>query len=97
MKNIYPKNKELFKELIPFAKKIMSICEKNNVRVIFASTCCCYGDNKLEVSNETSEVWPTEPYSQSKRSIELKIYERNKKIPDKMKTVVCSLGKASKK
>lgn len=57
---------------------IMDVCESYGVKVIFASTCCCYGDNKLQVSNELSNVVPTEPYSKSKRSIELEILERNK-------------------
>jgi predicted nucleotidyltransferase len=38
MKKIYPKNKELFKELIPFTKKIISLCEKNKITpVIYGS------------------------------------------------------------
>lgn len=71
---------------------ILDICEKNKVRVIFASTCCCYGDNKLDVSYETSDVCPTEPYSKSKRTSELIILERNKQLPYHLKTVICRLA-----
>jgi hypothetical protein len=36
--NIYPSNKEHFKKLIPFAKKIILICQKNNIiPVIYGS------------------------------------------------------------
>ena len=71
---------------------ILDICKKHKIRVVFASTCCCYGNNKLAVSNEMSVVFPTEPYSQSKREIELNIFERNKTMSDDMKTVICRLA-----
>ena len=38
MRKIYPKNRELFQELIPFAKEILLICEKNGIpTVIYGS------------------------------------------------------------
>jgi len=38
MKPIYPFNKQLFKKLIPFAQKIISICQKNKITpVIYGS------------------------------------------------------------
>ena len=30
---------------------VLDVCEQHNVRVLFASTCCCYGDNKLELKH----------------------------------------------
>ena len=69
---------------------ILNICKKYSVRVIFASTCCCYGDNKLPVSNEQSAVCPTEPYSLSKRKIELEILKRNKHNNEN--TIICRLA-----
>lgn len=68
---------------------IIDICEKYNIRLIFASTCCCYGDNKLKISNEESVVVPTEPYSQSKRKIELEIIKRNKQGQN---IIICRLA-----
>lgn len=52
------------------SKNIINLCNKYNAQLFFASTCCCYGDNKLEFSDETSPLSPTEPYSKSKKSIE---------------------------
>jgi len=71
---------------------ILKVCEKYKVRVVFASTCCCYGNNKLKVSNEESLVWPTEPYSQSKRKLELEIFKRNKTMKNSEKTIICRLA-----
>lgn len=71
---------------------ILDVCAKHKIRVVFASTCCCYGANKLSVSNEESLVCPTEPYSQSKRKIELVVFERNKNMQPDQKTIVCRLA-----
>ena len=34
--------------------------------MLFASTCCAYGNNETHPSDETSPLKPTEPYAQSK-------------------------------
>ncbi len=41
-------------------------CLKTNTRLIYASTCCAYGNNDVEVSDESSPVAPTELYAQTK-------------------------------
>ena len=48
----------------------MKICDKHNVRLLFASTCCCYGNNNVHPSDETSPLAPTEPYAKSKKQSE---------------------------
>lgn len=68
------------------SKGVLDVCKRHDCRVIFASTCCCYGDNRLEISNEESVVCPTEPYSKSKRAIELEILNR------KCDTIICRLA-----
>ena len=47
-------------------KNILDKCEKYNCRLLFASTCCAYGNNETHPSDETSPLKPTEPYAQSK-------------------------------
>ena len=52
------------------SRNIIELCRKYNIRLLFASTCCCYGNNKCHPSNETSPLCPTEPYAKSKMIIE---------------------------
>ena len=47
-------------------RNILKLCSKYNVRLLFASTCCCYGNNNTHPTDETSPTYPTEPYAQSK-------------------------------
>ena len=47
-------------------KNIIKVCEKFNIRLLFASTCCCYGNNNCHPSNEESPLNPVEPYAKSK-------------------------------
>lgn len=54
MRKIYPKNKKYFKELIPFAKKIITICEKNKASpMIYGSFAHFYftKDEKIKVND----------------------------------------------
>ena len=74
------------------SKIIIDECVERGVRVIFASTCCCYGNNKLLRSTEESVVAPTEPYSQSKRATEMYILELNKTLPAEQKVIITRLA-----
>ena len=51
-------------------RNILNLCQKYNVRLLFASTCCCYGNNNTHPSDETSPIAPTEPYAKSKAESE---------------------------
>jgi len=54
MKRIYPKNKEKFKELIPYAKKIIKLCKANRIPVaIYGSFGHFYHtrDEKIKVND----------------------------------------------
>lgn len=51
-------------------RNILNLCQKFNVRLLFASTCCCYGNNNIHPSDETSQIAPTEPYAKSKAESE---------------------------
>lgn len=37
-----------------------------NIPMLFASTCCCYGNNGIHPSDEESPIAPTEDYAKSK-------------------------------
>lgn len=54
-------------------RNILNICQKYHTRLLFASTCCCYGNNNIHPSNESSPIAPTEPYAQSKKESEIEI------------------------
>lgn len=60
------------------SKNILELCNKYGAKLFFASTCCCYGSNMLQYSDETSVLSPTEPYSQSKKAIEDEIMKEGK-------------------
>jgi len=45
---------------------IAQACVKKGVRLLYASTCCAYGNNSVDVSDETSPVYPTELYAETK-------------------------------
>lgn len=47
-------------------QKVLAVCNKYLVRLLFASTCCCYGNNGLVESDEMSVIAPTEAYAKSK-------------------------------
>ena len=48
-------------------RNILKLCQKYDCRLLFASTCCCYGNNDTHPSDETSPTCPTEPYAKSKK------------------------------
>lgn len=67
-------------------RNILTLCDARGVRMLFASTCCCYGNNDAHPSDESSPVCPTEPYAQSKRDSERDIL---KSIEEKGKNHTC--------
>ncbi|MGR5145603.1 NAD-dependent epimerase/dehydratase family protein [Photobacterium alginatilyticum] len=54
---------------------IAEACFQFGVRLLYASTCCAYGNNGEEISDELSPVSPTELYAESKLAGE-KIIEK---------------------
>lgn len=73
--NIFPKNKEYFKELVSFAKKIISICEKNKIpTVIYGSFAHFYytQDENMKV-NDIDIIIPKKDFSKA-----IKLLEQNK-------------------
>ena len=47
-------------------KNIAEVCSQLGVRLLYASTCCAYGNNGVEISDESSPVLPTELYAETK-------------------------------
>ena len=69
--NIFAKKPEIsYKINVIGTRNILKLCEKYNVRLLFASTCCCYGNNDTHPTDETSPTCPTEPYAKSKKESE---------------------------
>ena len=72
--NIFREKPEIsYKINIIGTRNILNLCKKSNIRLLFASTCCCYGNNNTHPSDETSPTCPTEPYAKSKKESELEI------------------------
>ena len=65
--NLYHEDHNLgYKINITGTRNILNLCQEFHSRLLFASTCCCYGNNGIHPSDETSPLTPTEPYAQSK-------------------------------
>lgn len=65
--NVYAKNPEMSYNInVIGTRNILTLCTKYNIRLLFASTCCVYGNNNIHPSNETSLIAPTESYAKSK-------------------------------
>lgn len=65
--NIFQKNTEKSNKInIEGTQNILFLCNKYKIRLLFASTCCCYGNNGIHPSDEISKISPTEPYAKSK-------------------------------
>ena len=74
--NIFHEKPEIsYKINVIGTRNILQACEKYNARLLFASTCCCYGNNDTHPTDETSPTCPTEPYAQSKKESEKEISE----------------------
>ena len=50
-------------------------CLENSCRLLYASTCCVYGNNGCGISNELSPAAPTELYAETKLTGEQRIVE----------------------
>lgn len=69
--NIFAKKPEIsYKINVVGTKNILDLCEQYNIRLLFASTCCAYGNNNIHPTDETSITCPTEPYAKSKKESE---------------------------
>lgn len=72
--NIFAKKPKIsYKINVIGTRNILNLCQKYNVRLLFASTCCCYGNNDTHPTDETSPTCPTEPYAKSKKISEEEI------------------------
>jgi nucleoside-diphosphate-sugar epimerase len=73
---IFHKNPEVGHRVnIEGTHNILKICQKYGARLLFASTCCSYGNNECHPSDEDSPLAPTEPYAKSKMISEKEIIE----------------------
>jgi nucleoside-diphosphate-sugar epimerase len=69
--NIFRNNPDIsYKVNVIGTRNILDMCEKYNSRLLFASTCCIYGNNNCHPSDESSPTAPTEAYAQSKKKSE---------------------------
>lgn len=69
--NIFAEKPEIsYKINVIGTRNILTLCEKHKIRLLFASTCCVYGNNNIHPSDETSETSPNEPYAKSKKESE---------------------------
>ncbi len=90
---IYPKNKEYFKKLIPFAKKIISICKDNKIQpVIYGGFAHFFytKDENMEV-NDIDIIIPKKSFPKI-----LRLLEKNKikfKYYPQWQTIVIKKGK----
>jgi nucleoside-diphosphate-sugar epimerase len=74
--NIYQQNINIGEQInIVGTKNILETCQELNMRLLFASTCCAYGNNNTHPSDETSPTMTTEPYALSKLESEKDILE----------------------
>ena len=49
---------------------VLEACNRHDVRLLFASTVCAYGNNGYEQSDENAPLAPTEVYASSKATAE---------------------------
>jgi len=74
--NIYAEKPEIsYKINVIGTRNILNLCNKYYVRLLFGSTCCCYGNNDTHPTDENSPTCPTEPYAKSKKESEKEILE----------------------
>lgn len=60
------KPKQCYEVNVNGTRNIALACLKTNTRLLYASTCCAYGNNNVAVSDENSPVAPTELYAETK-------------------------------
>jgi UDP-glucose 4-epimerase len=56
-------------------RNVLQLCNKLSIRLLFASTCCVYGNSSNPISKEEDEPTPTELYAESKVQSENEILE----------------------
>lgn len=81
--NVYSGDEENSGDInIVGTKNVMELCDANNIKMFFASTCCLYGDNGASASHEKSSVSPTDPYAKSKLESEkmIRMHNKNKNL-----------------
>jgi UDP-glucose 4-epimerase len=61
-------------------KNVLKVCNELGIRILFASTCCIYGNNNIHPSDEDSMTCPTESYAKSKKISEVDILESRKDL-----------------
>ena len=72
--NLYREQPELGSRInIDGTSALLDVCERHHVRMLFASTCCCYGNTPIHPTDETVAIEPTEPYALSKAESERQI------------------------
>jgi len=54
-------------------RAVLAACIQVQARLLFASTCCVYGNTHIHPSTEETPPAPTEPYAQSKAMMEREI------------------------
>lgn len=67
-------------------RNVLKVAKENNAWVMFASTCCGYGNNNVHPSDETAPLCPTEPYAKSKVEMEPEV------IASDSRNIVMRLG-----
>ena len=68
---IAEKNPELTQDLnVGATRLVLDGCNRHDVRLLFASTVCAYGNNGYEQCDENSPLAPTEVYAKSKATAE---------------------------
>jgi UDP-glucose 4-epimerase len=74
--NIFAKKPEISHKInVIGTRNILKLCDEKKVRLLFASTCCCYGNNETHPTDEDSPTCPTEPYAKSKKESEYDIFK----------------------
>ena len=68
---IAEENPELTQRVnVEATQNVIDACNRHNVRLLFASTVCAYGNNGHEQSDENAPLAPTEVYASSKVTAE---------------------------
>lgn len=76
--NLYVKNEDKNYNInVQGTRNIIKECEQYRTRLLFASTCCVYGNNNIHPSDESSHICPCEPYAKSKALSEIDILASN--------------------
>ncbi len=73
-------NPELTSEInVKATEKMIQFADELDVRILFSSTVCAYGNNGEDISTESSQLAPTEVYAKSKVEAEKMFYNELEK------------------